>query len=181
MISISSLLLSIGIPSFSDSNIWEVIGKAEYEIEVPFIPEERIKAITNDLLVNACNEKFETIKETSIESIANYLKNKYGVNIVVIDDLGRYFNGEKILAKATKNPPLIYIDSAINSDVHRKRFTIAHEIGHFILHSEITLFGNIDTDTSINGGFYISDKNLKNMEIQANKFAANLLMPEGVV
>jgi Zn-dependent peptidase ImmA (M78 family) len=43
------------------------------------------------------------------------------------------------------------------------------------------LFGNIDTDTSINGGFYISDKNLKNMEIQANKFAANLLMPEGVV
>lgn len=59
----------------------------------------------------------------------------------------------------------IYINDAENHK--RQRFTIAHEIGHLRLHNE----SEIDYRTSIN-----DPKNWK--EYEANRFAAELLMPE---
>lgn len=59
----------------------------------------------------------------------------------------------------------------------RQRFTIAHEIGHFVLHRH--LIGDGITDTTA----YRSDGDSPNPNIgakeetEANKFAANLLMP----
>ena len=52
----------------------------------------------------------------------------------------------------------------------RKRFTIAHEIAHFVLHADELLKGDIE-ETLYRGG--LSDR----MEVQANKFAAEILMP----
>lgn len=55
----------------------------------------------------------------------------------------------------------------------RKRFTIAHEIGHFLLHSNqefIDIFPAGET-------FYRDGEDSK-LEKEANYFAANLLMPE---
>lgn len=52
---------------------------------------------------------------------------------------------------------------------HRQRFTIAHEIGHRVKHTrELSSF---EDKTFFRNG----DSNL--IEIQANKFAAELLMP----
>jgi Zn-dependent peptidase ImmA (M78 family) len=55
----------------------------------------------------------------------------------------------------------------VSEDDHpwRQRFTIAHELGHLMLHKEGTLHHR---DTSFTGNA---------MEQQANKFAAELLMP----
>jgi len=51
-----------------------------------------------------------------------------------------------------------------NQHVHRKRFTVAHEIGHFILgHGR--------------EGLKCSLREKHNKEIEANQFAAELLMP----
>lgn len=66
----------------------------------------------------------------------------------------------------------------INKNHHgnRKRFTVAHEIGHFVLHrSQSEVF--VDA-------FYRNDDSSKGInpeEIQANAFAAELLMPEKVL
>ena len=58
--------------------------------------------------------------------------------------------------------------------ITRRRFTIAHEIGHFYLHRE--LIGDGITDD----GLYRS--RLKGrLESEANQFAANLLMPKELV
>ncbi|MBC8064841.1 MAG: ImmA/IrrE family metallo-endopeptidase, partial [Chlorobia bacterium] len=70
------------------------------------------------------------------------------------------------------------------SDEHpitRQRFTIAHEIGHFVMHlSNGSLF--IDRDFS---AVYRRDKKSETgeqlREIEANSFAAALLMPESLV
>lgn len=67
-----------------------------------------------------------------------------------------------------------------NHSVNRQRFTIAHEIGHFLLHEGDVHFDRVDgsdqglrlnfrSDSSIEG----SDES----EIEANVFAAELLMP----
>lgn len=65
----------------------------------------------------------------------------------------------------------------------RKRFTIAHELGHFMLHRYL-LGDGIDEDRayrSIAGGKYKNTKIGPREETEANKFAANLLMPYELV
>ena len=64
---------------------------------------------------------------------------------------------------------------------NRKRFTIAHEIGHFILHDHLIGEGIYDNMA------YRSDDNRKNPNInqfhetEANRFAASILMPEPLI
>lgn len=61
---------------------------------------------------------------------------------------------------------------------NRQRFTIAHELGHLELHREI-----ISNEVHVDKGFPILMRDPKSatgteeMEIQANRFAAELLMP----
>lgn len=58
---------------------------------------------------------------------------------------------------------------------HRRRFTIAHEIGHFVLHKGIQL--HVDQDFRINLRDSRSSAAEDIEEIEANRFAAQLLMP----
>lgn len=64
----------------------------------------------------------------------------------------------------------------VNSYQHpnRQRFTIAHEIGHFVLHKGWNL--HVDEDFCINRD---GSNNLD--EIQANRFAAELLVPTALI
>lgn len=65
----------------------------------------------------------------------------------------------------------------------RKRFTIAHELGHYIYHRD--LIGNgIDDDRayrSTDVGRYHNTNIGPKQETEANRFAANLLMPKELV
>jgi Zn-dependent peptidase ImmA (M78 family) len=62
----------------------------------------------------------------------------------------------------------------------RQRFSIAHEIGHFILHqTKASLF--IDKTYTVYRRDERSSTGEDLQEIQANKFAAALLMPEALV
>jgi Zn-dependent peptidase ImmA (M78 family) len=62
----------------------------------------------------------------------------------------------------------IYVN--VGQALTRQRFTVAHEIGHLILHEPGRAFRDTwsSTDTNI-------------AEVQANNFAANLLMPSWMV
>ncbi|MGI0485501.1 ImmA/IrrE family metallo-endopeptidase [Pantanalinema rosaneae CENA516] len=69
----------------------------------------------------------------------------------------------------------------VNSKHHpnRQRFTIAHEFGHYLLHRQLA---NVFFDESL---VFFRDKEAsegkKYQEIEANTFAAELLMPESVL
>src|SRR5947208_7479473 len=67
---------------------------------------------------------------------------------------------------------------AVNSSHHenRQRFTIAHEIGHFILHKRTER--HFDEDFRIDYRNTVSSEATQRDEIEANRFAAALLMPE---
>jgi len=69
---------------------------------------------------------------------------------------------------------------AVNSNHHlnRRRFTIAHELGHYLLHHRQGLF----YDSRLT--FFRdprSSEGIDAQEIEANKFAASLLMPESLI
>lgn len=76
------------------------------------------------------------------------------------------------------NAKLIGVETS-HSQV-RKRFTLAHELGHYILHSNDS---KMFVDTAIfkrqsDGGYTTREER---MEKEANNFAANILMPEIIV
>ena len=61
---------------------------------------------------------------------------------------------------------------------NRQRFSIAHEIGHFVLHSGETY---IDKGYSVHFRAQESGSGTKREEMEANAFAAALLMPTTMV
>lgn len=66
----------------------------------------------------------------------------------------------------------------VNSLHHpnRQRFTIAHEIGHMVLHKGVEM--HVDRAYRVNLRDDLSSQAVDPEEIQANRFAAELLMPE---
>ena len=86
---------------------------------------------------------------------------------------GEILDGFDGLLKANKTQSkwLILYNSATSSE-GRKRFTIAHEFGHYILHrhkQDLFECGNGDIETG--------DNNERNIEAEADLFASTLLMP----
>lgn len=89
----------------------------------------------------------------------------------------RYSAGaEDVSGALIRNEDSVVI--AVNSVQHenRQRFTIAHEIGHFLLHKGTQV--HFDEDFRINYRNAISSDATEREEIEANGFAAALLMPE---
>lgn len=65
---------------------------------------------------------------------------------------------------------VITISQDILTEIHRRNFTLAHELGHIILHNEI--LGAIE-----NHGMHDS-ATLQKLDCQANKFSSYILMPK---
>jgi Zn-dependent peptidase ImmA (M78 family) len=65
-----------------------------------------------------------------------------------------------------------------NQTPRRQRFTIAHEIGHLRMHKETMI---IDKVVRIDYRDETSSQAVDNKEIQANSFAAELLMPRSLL
>lgn len=64
----------------------------------------------------------------------------------------------------------------------RQRFTVAHEIGHFIYHRELLGKGVGDTKAYRSEGTEVPNPHITAaQERQANTFAANLLMPNHLI
>lgn len=65
---------------------------------------------------------------------------------------------------------------------NRQRFTLSHEIGHLLLHrAEITKEIHVDKEFPMLMRNHVSSTGLDEMEIEANLFAAELLMPEVLI
>ncbi len=63
----------------------------------------------------------------------------------------------------------------------RKRFTIAHELGHYFLHRDMLKDSNVHVDTLYRAVAIQIDEETKEREKEVDYFAGALLMNEGVV
>jgi len=120
----------------------------------------------------------ERFKEIPVPVIA--IAKELGIKIYETFDFSRTQSGS---IKKENGRYVIYLNGRDHST--RKRFTIAHEIGHFLLHHDYLSRGN-EAITEIKQPFgelnrpaeSISMKEEeKKREIEANRFAAELLMP----
>lgn len=65
--------------------------------------------------------------------------------------------------------------------VNRQRFTIAHELGHYKLHSKTMTGVHIDRAFKVHRRDQVSTLAIDDNEIEANRFAAELLMPKSMI
>jgi len=100
----------------------------------------------------------------------NAIARDFGITIYNLD-LGEEISGQimRDRIKGGKSGFAIYINSKHHPN--RQRFTLAHEISHFILHRDLIESGVID-DT-----MYRSQELNSYYESQANRMAADILMP----
>jgi len=98
-----------------------------------------------------------------------------GLNAILIEEELKNCDGKIIFGK---NKVIIKVNSKIQFP-ERKRFVIAHEIGHLILHRNMLLPDDIFSNFNIIAGM---EKALRNgrQELEANEFASELLMPEKI-
>lgn len=108
----------------------------------------------------------------NVESIARYL----GLTVEATQ-LGDNVSGLLVLDKDRGS-----IGYNKDQSTVRQRFTIAHEIGHFVLHRNTQ---SLFIDKKYNSGVYQRNERSSTgedpQEVQANRFAAALLMPRSLV
>lgn len=129
-------------------------------------------------------KEFDKIKEDFIHSVpVNVigLANALGIIVYKIK-----MDNEKVSGYISKDDEGYYICVNKGHPATRQQFTIAHEIGHFILHKDILDSGNLPPTMykigdGITPALARADYNIPSyraMETEANKFAADLLMPK---
>lgn len=135
------------------------------DIKIPFIDKEKIKN-ESDLF----RQKFwDDSIPIDIEKIIDV---KLKMNIISVPDLGDAF--------ITSDWKSIYVDrnKYLGEIQNRLRFSLAHEIGHFILHKDI--YNNFKI-TSLEKFYHFIDKipgeQYGFLETQADIFANYLLVP----
>lgn len=112
-----------------------------------------------------------------LDELCLYLKEKHDLNVIHTDSLQK-----DVLGQITFSPLEIQINSNHENE-SRKRFTLAHEIGHLILGhsaymtSEKCHQSSIDLDEPEDIGI----RDVMRMEWQANQFASCLLLPKSKV
>lgn len=75
-----------------------------------------------------------------------------------------------------RNSNVLMIGVNSKQSVQRQRFTVAHELGHYILHEGIS--SHLDLDFRVNFRSPESSQATDVEEIEANYFAASILMPK---
>jgi len=106
----------------------------------------------------------------------------------IIDDLGIEFRcphlDDEISGMLERTPTGVYRISVNASHPEvRRRFTAAHELGHYVYHRDLIGDG-VDDDRlyrSTSVGQYFNQNIKAAEETQANRFAANVLMPTKLI
>jgi hypothetical protein len=155
--------------------------------KIPFLTKEAIAASAGGLL-NAYWASVGSVPRTPVpveEILEQHLRLSFG-----FADLRERFGGEDVLGALWVEEREVLVDERLDPDLRRGaeprlRFTLAHEIGHWELHrhllartSQIDLLGHAPPPPSL---VCRSADSRVPIEWQADRFAADLLMPAQMV
>lgn len=103
------------------------------------------------------------------------LANDLGLSVYDDDDLPAGTSGKICRVSTNESPSGYSILVNANESYGRKRFTVAHECAHYLLHR--SKIGDGLSDDAM----YRSDKMNSKEEFEANNLAADLLMPRDLI
>jgi Zn-dependent peptidase ImmA (M78 family) len=145
-------------------------NKPKY-FNLPYLEEKQICYIVDPYV----KQDFYNNDALDFDKLCQYLNTEMNVKFEFDQQMTK-----DILGKMSINPLKISLNPNLKAERCRWRFTLAHEIGHLILHKEFLekyVLENIDKEDHITLNFADSIQFNKRLEIQANLFAGELLMP----
>lgn len=145
-----SKLIGYLIDEMSESIEWPSFEFLPLNVDDGFSPSQIAQINRKKLGINP---------EEPVRNIFTILENN-GIIIYEIDEIEK-FDGVSFITKG--GYPVIIINKKFSND--RKRFTLAHELAHLLLHNE--------------SNFPVSD--FRDREKEANEFASEFLMPESAI
>lgn len=163
------------------------------QIKVDFLEKELIEKKAKMLMLGYQKKSSETFPVDPEAILWDYLNPEEGVWLDNECDLGiDKETREPILGMTIPQKKEIKIDASLKNQEGRYRFTLAHEIGHWVLHSSLllvpkgqrTFFNNeIVEFLSLNHNIFpkASHSKLPPEEWQANRFAAYLLIDADIL
>lgn len=143
-------------------------------ITTDHVSKYEIKSLANRLL----NDSDCLDLPIDIEFIIDYL----GLNLIIADldyDVECFIqmNFKHIFINKSK-----FINNKNSTSNKRLRFSLAHEVGHFILHKDLLRFWNIESVARAYNFFNeIPENEYKFIEYQADLFASHILVPDNLL
>ena len=142
---------------------------------VSFQADAEIEAFCSKLL-QSINYEYG---EVPLEKICQYLEETSKLRVIfenVETSTGTDIN---VLGEIRFNPPMIKIYQNFTHNQVRERFTLAHELGHYMLAHSRYMNGEYvqEVDLDIENPENLGVKDIMRMEWQANYFASCLLLP----
>jgi Zn-dependent peptidase ImmA (M78 family) len=129
---------------------------------------------------SSANELLSFLSEQSllkVEAPIDLEKITKVLGISVEDDMTLHQKGVVGEICFSGNEPVVRINPFENTYRPRRRFTLAHELGHFCLHREGAHKGFVDSKETMSR----SESYWDFYESEANNFAAQLLMPKSLI
>lgn len=132
--------------------------------QIPYLDKSKIIAEVDDVLGECWDEKFPV----NVEEICDGLD----LRILPIPNLNKLFYIDAYISADFKN--ILVDEDEFRKESPRYRFSVAHELGHYLLHRKYYPNGIRDFGEWLK----VSQSIMNNYaEYQANFFAANLLVP----
>lgn len=154
---------------------------------IPVLSREDIELLTEQFIRFFDEDCLKQPSLTPLAKICTTLQKEHNVTFIFNKDLGGTKEGYKYRGSFHIPSTTIYVDKNMEYGEPRFNFTLAHEIGHFVLHRKIDL--SIlkdkekikDTNRDLILDHIQSDNPRTWLEWQANKFASSLLLPRPTV
>ncbi|MBQ9363336.1 MAG: ImmA/IrrE family metallo-endopeptidase [Bacteroidaceae bacterium] len=158
-----------------------VVVKKHRLLNIPYLSEEAIEARAGALTQEDEKAKRPMLNASSLLN-ADFSFNpfSYAEACGLSFDMEEMEDDHQLGCLDVENNRVI-LNYFVSEDINRYRFTMAHELGHHILHSPlfkqqgVVSVGESEDTLSINEG------GSRRLEYQANKFASCLLMPKNIV
>jgi Zn-dependent peptidase ImmA (M78 family) len=138
-------------------------------IHVPFVSDNELSKIATICRTRLQEKPFSPI---TFDDLQVCVMREFDLTVESMD-FSSDESGLSILGAIDVVNNKIYFSNSI-TDAHRRLFTVAHELGHWILHRNHLLDGILRDEVLEEGG-------ASRIEIQANKFASFLLVPESTL
>lgn len=144
------------------------------QFKTPYISSDKIRKLAE----SARSEFWGNETPVDIEKVLMKLK----INIIPINNLLSYINFDSFISSDWKN---VYVDNNAYCDdfkYRRVRFSMAHELGHLILHKEI--YKSLEIKSLEDYYRFYKDApgdQYSYLETQANSFAGYFLVPRNVL
>ncbi len=143
---------------------------------VSYLDNTAIEAVCDEVL-NAISYKNGAV---SMSKISKWQAQEKGLQVILDEPKSNMSIQKGILGKISFNPAKIVVYDDPDSKPERRKFTLAHEFGHWFLNHSEYMAGeyceaqDFDFEQPANIGI----KDIMRMEWQANRFASCLLLPK---